>query len=206
MWVLRVFFRAKPTSTHTYCKKAIRESRCRFGRINISPANVTSMKKKIPPNLHLLTLIVLVGSFIKLWPEKKKFQSSVWRVVLLCQFSVLAITTGKKKVTVVCLAGARSLLRLEKKRYSRLSGGCAIIITTGKKRYSCLSGGLCCCVSFWFWREVGSFFVAVGKFSYDRKKKYSHLSGGCAIIIRTGKKSSSCLSGKIQWFIFQVDT
>ena len=46
-----------------------------------------------------------------LWREsfittgKKKFQSSVWQVVLLCQFLVLAITTGKKKVTVVCLAG-----------------------------------------------------------------------------------------------------
>ena len=40
------FFPAKPTSTHTYCKKAIRVSICRFGRINISPANFTSMKKK----------------------------------------------------------------------------------------------------------------------------------------------------------------
>ncbi len=28
--------------------------------------------------------------------KKKKFSSSVWRVVLLCQFLVLAITTGKK--------------------------------------------------------------------------------------------------------------
>jgi hypothetical protein len=36
--------------------------------------------------------------------RKKKFQSSVWRVVLLCQFLVPAITIGKK-VTVVCLAG-----------------------------------------------------------------------------------------------------
>jgi hypothetical protein len=42
-------------------------------------------------------------------------------------------TTGKKD-TVVCLVGARSLLRPEKKRYSRLSGGCVIIITTGKKK------------------------------------------------------------------------
>jgi hypothetical protein len=145
-----------------------------------------------------------------LWREsfittgKKKGQSSVWRVVLMCQFLVLArnrfwlyiyyyvlgvpyscgvvyyffwfwqeivfgvtyvlsvqyswavvsvfllwwksfITTEKKKVLVVCLAGARSLLRLEKKvpfaivittgkkSSSRLSGGCAIVITTGKK-------------------------------------------------------------------------
>ncbi len=40
--------------------------------------------------------------------RKKNIQSSVWRV---CQFLVLAgwpeifITTGKKKVSVVCLAG-----------------------------------------------------------------------------------------------------
>ncbi len=55
------------------------------------------------------------------------------------------ITTGKK-VLVVCLARARSLLRPEKKvlvaivittgkkSSSRLSGGCVIVITTGKKR------------------------------------------------------------------------
>ncbi len=51
------FSPTKPTSTHTYCKKAIRVSRCRFGGINISIVNFTSMKK-IAPNLHLLTLIV----------------------------------------------------------------------------------------------------------------------------------------------------
>ncbi len=67
-----------------------------------------------------------------------------------------------------------------------------------KKRYSRLSGGLCCCVSFWFWREIGSFFVVAGKFCYDRKKKSSsRLSGGCAINITTGKiKRYSCLSGR----------
>jgi hypothetical protein len=45
------------------------------------------------------------GGKVLLRPEKKKFQSSVWRVVLLCQFLVLAITTGKNKVLVICLAG-----------------------------------------------------------------------------------------------------
>ena len=68
-----------------------------------------------------------------LWREsfittgKTKFQSSVWRVVLLCQFLVLAgnrkffccggkvLLRPKKKDTVVCLAGAQSLLRPEKK-------------------------------------------------------------------------------------------
>ena len=48
-----------------------------------------------------------------------------------------------------------------------------------KKRYSRLSGGLCCCVSFWFLLEIGSFFVVAGKFYDDRKKKSSsRLSGG----------------------------
>ncbi len=46
----------------------------------------------------------------------------------------------KKKVLVICLAGARSLLRPGKKSSSRLSGGCAIAITTGKKSSSRLSG------------------------------------------------------------------
>jgi hypothetical protein len=45
-------------------------------------------------------------------------------------------------------------------------------ITTGKKSSSRLSGGLCCCVSFWLWRETGSFFVVAGKFHYDREKKF----------------------------------
>ncbi len=94
---------------------------------------------------------------------KKKFKPSVWRVVLLCQFLVLAITTGKKSS-------------------------------------SRLSGGLCCCVSFWFWREIGSFFVVAGKFYYNRKKKCSSCLSGrlcCCVsfVITTGKKSSSHLSG-----------
>ncbi len=111
----------------------------------------------------------------------------------------IIITTGKKKVPVVCLAGARSLLRPEKKfvttRKKKVpvvclagvsvfgSGGKLAVfllwrenfITTGKKkiqssvwrvrdhyydrkkkRYSRLSGGLCCCISFWFWWEIGN--------------------------------------------------
>ena len=63
--------------------------------------------------------------------------------------------TGKQKDTVV----RKFLLRPEKKRYSRLSGG------------------LCCCISFWFWQEISIFFVVAGNFDYDRKKKiYSRLS------------------------------
>ncbi len=50
---------------------------------------------------------VVVGKFY--YDRKKKFQSSVWQVVLLCQFLVMAITTGKKKVLVVCLAGCATV-------------------------------------------------------------------------------------------------
>jgi hypothetical protein len=62
------------------------------------------------------------------YDQKKKIQSSVWRVLLLCQFLVLA---GNWQF--FC-CGGKFILRPEKKRYSRLSGGCAIIITTGKKK------------------------------------------------------------------------
>ena len=63
---------------------------------------------------------------------------------------------------------------------------------------------LCCCVSFWFWREIGfgfTYYYVLGvpyscgvvlvfllsvwrvhDHYYDRKKRYSRLSGGCAIM------------------------
>ncbi len=93
-----------------------------------------------------------------------------------------------------------------------LSVGCAVLaITTGKKRYSRLSGRLCCCVSFWFWREISIFFVGAGNFDYDRKKKkiQSSVGGKLAVFllwweifttigkkryITTGKKRYSRLS------------
>ncbi len=66
-----------------------------------------------------------------------------------------------------------------KKRYRRLTDGCAVLaITTGKKRYSHLSGGLCCCISLWFWREISIFFVDAGNFDYDQKKKKIQSSVG----------------------------
>ncbi len=88
----------------------------------------------------------------------------------LCILAGFFVTTGKKKVLVVCLAGARSLLRPEKKKSSRLSCGCAIVITTGKKKVLvvCLAGARSS-----LWAE---------------KRSSSRLSGGCAIIITTGKK------------------
>ncbi len=75
------------------------------------------------------------------YDRKKKIQSSVWRV--------------------------RDLLRPEKKRYSHLSVGCAVLAITRRKK----------------------------KIHYDRKKKiYSRLSDGCAVLaITTGKKRYSRL-------------
>ena len=56
------------------------------------------------------------------------------KVLVVCLAGArLLLRPEKKKVLVVCLAGARLLLRPEKKSSSRLSGGCAIAITTGKK-------------------------------------------------------------------------
>jgi hypothetical protein len=63
---------------------------------------ITTGKKK--DTVVCLTGCAVVLFFVD-YDRKKKFQSSVWRVVLLRQFLVLAITTGKKKVPVVCLAG-----------------------------------------------------------------------------------------------------
>jgi hypothetical protein len=100
-----------------------------------------------------------------------------------------------------------------KKRYSRLSGGWAINYNRKKKtvicllgaRYwglqpekkdtvVCLAGCAVCCISFWFWREIGSFLVVAGNFHYDRKKKrYSRLSGWCAINYDRKKKDKDTL-------------
>ena len=111
------------------------------------------------------TVCLLGVRFWRLRPEKKD------TVVCLtgCAVVLFFVVAGnfdydrKKKDTVVCLAGAHN----RKKK----------IVTTGKKKSSSrLSGG---CVSFWFWREIGSFFVVAGNFHYDRKKKSSsRLSGG----------------------------
>ena len=49
------------------------------------------------------------------------------KVTVVCLAGARSLLRPEKKDTVVCLVGARSLLRPEKKRY--------IIITTGKKRY-----------------------------------------------------------------------
>ena len=69
-------------------------------------------KKKVPVVcLAGCAVVSVFGSGEYDW--KKKLQSSVWRVVLLCQFLVLAIK--------------KDIITTGKKRYSHLSGGCTIM-------------------------------------------------------------------------------
>ncbi len=76
--------------------------------------------------------------------------------MLLCQFLVLA---GNRQFYY---CGGKVLLRPEIKVLVVCLVGCAVVSVFG-------SGD---CVSFWFWREIGSFFVVAGKFYYDRKKEF----------------------------------
>ncbi len=85
----------------------------------------------------------------------------------------------KKKDTVFCLLGAQFWqLQLEKKRYSCLSVGCAVLaITTGKKKI-----------------ELKKRYIMTGK------KRYSRLSDGCAVLaITTGKKKDTVISGNFHY-------
>ena len=122
-------------------------------------------KKKVP----------VVGKF-SLRPEKKKFQSSVWRV---CQFLVLAgnwqffFCGGKislrpeKKVPVICLAGVSVFGSGGKLAFFLLWR--EIFITTGKKKVPvvCLAG-----VSvFGSGGKLAVFCYCGKKIRYDRKKK-----------------------------------
>ena len=100
---------------------------------------------------------------------------------------VIVIMIGKKKVLVVCLAGARSLLRPEKKdTVVCLAGARSLLRPEKKVLVVCLAGARSLLrpekkIQSSVWRVCGSY--------YDRKiKSSSHLSGGCAIVITTGKK------------------
>ncbi len=74
-------------------------------------------------------------------------------------------------------------------------------ITTGKKSSSRLSGGLCRCVSFWFWREIGSFVVVAGKFYYNRKKKFKspvwQVVLLCQFLVLAGNRQFFCCGRKV---------
>ncbi len=129
------------------------------------------------------------------YDRKKKIQSSVWRV------RNHYYDWKKKKDTVVCLAGARSLLQLEKnkiqlsvrrvrdryydrkkKSSSRLSGGCAIIITTGKKKDTvvCLAGARSLLRP--EKKKIQSSVWRVRDRYYDQKKKIVVCLVGCAVV------------------------
>ncbi len=130
--------------------------------------------------------------------------------MLLCQFLVLA---GNWQF--FC-CGRKVLLRPEKKVPVICLAGCAVVSVFGSGDYdrknkssSRLSGGLFCCVRFWFWREIGSFFNMAGKFFCCGGKVLLRPEiknpviclAGCAVVSVFGcgdydqKKSSSRLSG-----------
>ncbi len=116
---------------------------------------ITTVKKKTYSRLSGGCAIVITtgkkryshlsgGCAIIITTGKKKIESSVWRVrnrfydrkkkdtVVCLAGARLLLRLEKLKDTVVCLASTRWLLRPEKKSSSRLSGRCAIVITTGK--------------------------------------------------------------------------
>ncbi len=187
---------------------------------NWLPFQLRQGKKKIQSSVRCYAIPITTGEKkdTVVWPSfvapfqlsllhrsnygrKKKIQSSV-------HCYAIPITTRKKRyscLTIICCAVPIAIVSCAvpittvKKRYSRLSivtpfqlqpekkiqsSGhhllrrsnchcCAVPITTGKKRYSCLS--------------------VVTPFQIRPEKKQK--SGGCAIVIMTKKKSSSCLSG-----------
>jgi hypothetical protein len=57
------------------------------------------------------------------------------KVLVVCLAGARSLLRPEKKGLAVCLAGARSLLRPEKKKSIRLSDGFAIVITTGKQKF-----------------------------------------------------------------------
>ena len=113
------------------------------------------------------------------YDRKKKFQSSVWRVVLLCQFLVMPITTGKKSSSCLsgglccCVSFGSGDYDLKKKKFQvvLLCQFLVLAITTGKKKVPvvCLAG--CAVVS------------VFGSGDYDRKKKVLVVClAGCAVV------------------------
>ena len=109
---------------------------------------ITTGKKKFQSSVwqkKIDTVVCLLGArFWQLRPEKKKIQSSVWRVVL---YVVSVFGSGGK--LAVFLLRREIFITTGKKRYSRLSGGCAINYDRKKKdTVVCLLG-----LRFWQLRE-----------------------------------------------------
>ena len=157
---------------------------------------ITTRKKKVP-------VVCLAGLFWRLRPEKKKFQSSVWRVVLLWFWR---LRPEKKKFQssvwrVVSFWFWR--LRPEKKKFQSsvwrivlLRQFLVLAITTRKKKSSsCLSGRV----------VLRPEKKKVPVVCLAKKKRYSRLSVGCAVLaITTGKKRYSRLSGGLCCCIVSV--
>ncbi len=117
--------------------------------------------------------------------------------MLLYQFLVLAgnrqffccggnvlLRPRKKKVLVVCLAGCAVV--------SVFGSGGKLVLVVDTSMYLEYHTVVVLCSLFWFWREIvfGVTYVLSVQYSCTgRKKSSSRLSGGCAIIIKTGKKS-----------------
>ena len=96
---------------------------------------ITTGEKKVQ-------VICLAGAQSLLRLEKKKIQSSVWRVcdhyydqkkkvLVVCLAGARSLLRPEKKVLVICLAGARSLLRPEKKDTVVCLAGCAVVSVFG---------------------------------------------------------------------------
>ncbi len=173
-----------------------------------------------------LYILLCTRSTIQLWCCVSFFGSGGKQFLVLRTY--LVYNTVVRLCQFFC-CGGKVLLRPEKSS-SRVAG--KFYYDWKRKIYSCLSGQLCCCVSFWFWREIGFgctyyyvlgvpyscgvvlvFLVLEGNcfWCYVRtqctiqiaitsrkkvivgKKSSSHLSGRCAIVITTGKKSARSL-------------
>jgi hypothetical protein len=116
--------------------------------------------------------------------RKKKIQSSVGgKLAVFCCGGKFSLRPEKKDT-----------LRLEKKRYSCLSDGCAVLaIPTGKKRYSRLSGRLCCCIVSVFGSggKLAVFLLWRENFITTEKKDTVVCLAGARSLLRPEKKIQS---------------
>ena len=128
---------------------------------------------------------------------------------ILCQFLVLtgnwqffccdgkfSLRPEKKEDTVVCLAGARSITT-GKKRYSRLSVGCAVLAITRKKKIHYdrkKKDTVVCLMVARFWRLR------------PERKRYSRLSVGCAVLAIMTEKKKDTVEKKIHYDRKKKDT
>ncbi len=128
----------------------------KFANPNFHHGFITTGKKDTVVCLAGCAVVSVFGSGD--YDRKKKVQSSVWRVVLLCQFSVLAITTGIKSYSRLsgglccCVSFRFWQLQPEKKKDTVVClAGCAVVSVFG-------SGGKL--AVFLLWREI---FITTGK-------------------------------------------